>query len=149
MEKAVNAIMGLINEILGSDKNIEKQTIDKDGLQAEVYAGDGFFSMIISSRGKQPEEDGKKNHQALQEEIKCKSIRKEFHKYLETIDQNVFQEACRVLPKGRLKTLNTLVEDNITDSKAAAEAVKEVKNAVNKVIMDKVVKLKSQMTTVE
>lgn len=82
------------------------------------------------------------------EAMECARVRKEFHEYLDTIDNATFIEACKSLGNEMIRHLDHDIEDNNYDLAIMEKAVLVLKEAIDNVIQEKISELKSRMSYV-
>lgn len=154
MEKVLHGFIEALFDFADGDNRI-KQTINGEGYRAKIMANDGTLRLIINKTQLEPnhEEDPvpcTRHEEAMARKVKqaqCAQIRNEFHRYISNLDKSLFATVCKVFRPGDLARLNASVEGNDIDPNLMSEAIEIFKSATDKVIMDKVTKLKSQMTS--
>ena len=152
MEKVLHGFIEALFDFADGDSKI-KQTINGEGYKAKIMADDGTLRLIINKLGSDHEGDtdsGTKHEEVVACRVKqaqCAQIRDEFRRYISNLDKSLFTAVCKVFGPGDLARLNACVEGNNTDPNLMSEAIEIFKAAADKVIMNKVAKLKSQMTS--
>ena len=77
--------------------------------------------------------------------LECKETRASFNNYIDSLGKDLFMEICESFPEGSVELLDRHIYDNNTDPQMQREAISRFYKEANKVIMDKIVKLKSLM----
>ncbi len=154
MKKVLHGLIEALFDFADGDNRI-KQTINGEGYKAKIMANDGTLRLIINKTQLEPNHEGDPVPSTTHEEViaskvrqaQCAQIRNEFHRYISNLDKSLFAAVCKVFSPGDLARLNASVEGNNIDPDLMSEAIGIFKAATDKVIMDKVSRLKSQMTS--
>lgn len=154
MKKVLHGFIEALFDFADGDNRI-KQTITGEGYRAKIMANNGTLRLIINKTQLEPDHEGEPVPSTEHEEVmarkvkqaQCAQIRNEFHRYISNLDKSLFAAVCRVFSPGDLARLNASVEGNDIDPNLMSEAIEIFKAATDKVIMNKVTRLKSQMTS--
>lgn len=154
MKKVLHGFIEALFDFADGDKKVKRIIIGED-YKAKILANDGILRLVISKT--QPESGREENPDSNTESEKimtrkikqaqCAQIRNEFHRYINSLDKSLFTAVCGAFGLEDLARLNASVEDNDIDPNLMSEAIEIFKATADKVIMDKVSKLKSQMTS--
>lgn len=151
MEKMIMDLIDAMEDLAEGKEIPQRQVLKGEGFVAKLVIDRGFVDFSIRATG-----HGKTCHAKCAAQVpdelqikqaQCAQIREDFHKYIATLDEALFNKVCKHFKPGQFKAMSDNVEDNNTDPNLMAETIDIFKKTVDKVIMDTVTRLKSQMTS--
>lgn len=139
MEQMVMAFLEAM-ENLAQYKKIEpkREVYNNNGVTAKLVTNSNMAHFYIRSNAADAKEAAAK--------MKCTQIREEFYKYIKTLDEDMFDKICSGFKFEKFKTFHTNIENNNSDPESLLKETEYFKAFADKIIMDEVVRLKSQMS---
>lgn len=151
MEKMMTSLIDAMVELAEGKETLQRQVFKGDGFIAKLITDKGLINFSIRTTGHEKTRCAKHAVQVPDElrikQAQCAQIREDFHKYIATLDKTLFNIVCKRFKPGQLKAMNDSIENNNTDPDLMVETIDTFQKTVDKVIMDTVTRLKSQMTS--
>lgn len=151
MEKMIMDLIDAMEDLAEGKETPQRQVLKGESFVAKLVIDKGSIDFSIRATGHGKTYRAKRTVRVSDElqikQAQCVQIREDFHRYIATLDKNLFNIVCKHFKPGQLKAINDNVENNNTDPNLMAETIDMFKKTVDKVIMDTVTRLKSQMTS--
>ena len=139
----VKEILEQLFSIMSTDNDNIRETYDLGTCNIKLVVNPRGVKLVLNRAG---EPAPKKSEDT--EALECARVRKEFHEYLDTIDNATFIEACKSLGSAMIRHLDHDIEANNYDLAIMEKAVLVFKEAIDNVIQEKISELKSRMSYV-
>ena len=139
----VKEILEQLFSIMSTDNDNIRKTYDLGTCNIKLVVNPRGVKLVLNRAGK-PAPKKSEDPEALE----CVRVRKEFHEYLDTIDNATFIEACKSLGNEMIRHLDHDIEANNYDLVIMEKAVLVFKEAIDNVIQEKISELKSRMSYV-
>lgn len=127
------------------DRGLRKSMFKGEDFEARLIANKDYIKLIVRRPSAETPKTDTVTTETDTKKKQCAKLKNDFDQYVNSFETGLFTQICKSIEPKKLKQMNDIYNHNTTDPELMQATLTEFKSLADKVIMEQVAKLKSQM----